>query len=415
MRSAQSLRIIVTGLVAQHPSLGGVTWDYIQYPLGLHQLGHDVYYFEDSGEWPYTLDGGPSGHDWIARDPAPTVAHLASVMDRFGLGDRWAYRFPIKPRWFGLSHQKRREVLRTADLLINVSGTLKRPSDYRSVKRLAYIDSDPVFTQIKLSLARGHLKFRKRVDAHDVYFTFGENLGAAMVPDTGHGWRPTRQPIVLDEWRPSADRRDVYTTVMSWTSYRPLLYRGQRYAQKDSEFARFVSLPDRVAPVRLEVAMSGLQHLRWQSADLSVGSGAGHGERTDFDPVQALARFGWTVVDPQKVCRGLDAYRSYVESSKGEWSVAKNGYVRGHPGWFSCRSACYLAAGRPVVVQDTGFGAAVPVGEGVLSFSSLDEAAEAVCEVDGHYGRHAKAARAIAEEYFDARKVLPRLIEAALN
>ncbi len=130
------LRIIVTGLIAQHPLLAGVTWDYLQYVLGLARLGHDVYYFEDSGQWPYTPDGGASGNEWIARDCAPNVDHLARVMARFGLADRWAYRFPTRPRWFGLSHRERRAVIESADLLINVSGTLRRPADYRRVKRL---------------------------------------------------------------------------------------------------------------------------------------------------------------------------------------------------------------------------------------------------------------------------------------
>jgi hypothetical protein len=414
--STQSLRIIVTGLIAQHPSLGGVAWDYVQYPLGLHQLGHDVYYFEDHGEWPYNLDGGPSGNDWIARDPTATVAHLARVMERFGLGDRWAYRFPIKPRWFGLPHAKRLDVLRTADLLINVSGTLKRPSDYRSVRRLAYIDSDPVFTQIKLSLPRGQLKFQRRVNAHDVYFSFGENLDAAMVPRTGHQWRPTRQPIVLSEWRRSQPRREVYTTVLSWTSYRPLRYRGQHYAQKDCEFRRFLGLPGRVAPARLEVAMSGIQHMRWQTTDLDALAEPGRvGGLGDMNPAEALTSLGWTVVDPTRVCGGLDDYRAYVESSKGEWSVAKNGYVRGQPGWFSCRSACYLAAGRPVVVQSTGFDRVLPVGEGLLAFATPEEAVSGIREVESNYDRHAQAARSIAEEYFDSKKVLTHLIETALN
>ena len=408
------LRIIVTGLIAQHPTLGGVAWDYLQYPLGLLRLGHDVYYFEDSGEWPYNLVGGPSRKDWIAWDPAPTVAHLAGVMERFGLGDRWAYRFPIKPKWFGLPHPKRREVLRTADLLINVSGTLKRPTDYRSVRRLAYIDSDPVFTQVKLSLPRGQLKFQRRVKAHDVYFSFGENLGNALVPETGHHWRPTRQPIVLSEWRPAQPHRNVYTTVMSWTSYRPLSYRGQTYGQKDYEFRRFAGLPSRFPHGRLEVAMSGLQHVRWQTPDDDPRP-AEAGASEPADPLAALTQRGWGVADPVKTCGTIDAYRSYIESSKGEWSVAKNGYVRGRSGWFSCRSACYLAAGRPVVVQDTGFDGALPAGEGILRFSTLDEAAAGLEEVEAHYDRHARAARAIAEEYFDANKVMPRLVEAALN
>src|SRR6476619_2101263 len=149
-----SLRIVVTGLIGQHPRLGGVAWDYLQYVVGLRKLGHDVHYVEDSGEWPYLAEGGDSRDDWIAHDCSPNVEHLARVMKRFGLENRWAYRFPIKPRWFGMPHRRRRDVLATADLLLNVSGTLKRPQDYRHIPRLAYIDSDPVFTQVKLSLPR---------------------------------------------------------------------------------------------------------------------------------------------------------------------------------------------------------------------------------------------------------------------
>src|SRR5438128_368163 len=128
---ASSLRIVVTGLIAQHPELGGVAWDYLQYAAGLHRLGHDVYYLEDSGQWPYTTTGGTTIESWIAWDPTPNVEHLARVMERFGLRDRWLYRFPTRPRWYGLSHRRRREVLSTADLLLNISGTLARPQDYR--------------------------------------------------------------------------------------------------------------------------------------------------------------------------------------------------------------------------------------------------------------------------------------------
>src|SRR5262245_20622355 len=175
-RTTQSLRIVVTGLIAQHPWLGGLAWHYLQYVLGLRDLGHDVYYVEDSGEWPYTLDGGASGNEWIAGDCATNVQYLKSAMERFGLGGRWSYRFPKERRWYGMPAATRREVIRSADLLINVSGTLRRPEDYREILRFVYIDSDPIFTQVKLSLRRGYLGFQKRVAAHDVYFSFGEAL-----------------------------------------------------------------------------------------------------------------------------------------------------------------------------------------------------------------------------------------------
>jgi hypothetical protein len=406
------LRIIVTGLIAQHPHLGGVTWDYLQYAIGLSRLGHDVFYFEDSGEWPYSLDGGPSGNEWVLRDPAPNLKHLSSVLARYGMGDKWAYHFPLTSRWFGMGNRQRREVIETADLLINVSGTLKRPADYRRIPRLAYIDSDPVFTQIKLELARGCLKFQKRFAAHDVFFTFGDN-----VPKTNsrRTWLTTRQPIVLSEWNPSAARRETFTTVMSWTSYKPLKFQRRSYGQKDVEFRRFLELPQKVKPAVLEVAVGGGFHMNWQTRNAELPPAIAsllHAE-PHLTPAALLDRTGWQVVDPMKACGNLDSYRSYIESSKAEWSVAKNGYVVGRSGWFSCRSACYLAAGRPVIVQDTGF--QIPVGEGILAFSSVEQAADAIREVEANYRRHSKAARALAGEYFDSDKVLSRFVRQAMT
>jgi hypothetical protein len=401
--------------MAQHPTLGGVTWDYLQYVLGLERLGHEVYYFEDSGQWPYTVDGGPNGDKWIAYDPAKNVEYLASVMGRYGMGGRWAYRFPIKPRWFGLTHKKRREVVETAELLINVSGTLKRPADYREIPKLAYIDSDPVFTQVKLNLKRGQLKFQKRVAAHDVFFSFGECLSDA-VPDTQYSWIPTRTPIVLSEWRPSKEFRNVYTTVMSWTSYSPLKYAGKKYGQKDVEFSRFIELPQRMESINFEVAVGKTQHIKWRTVGESIPGESDDVLQNEYwSPEEALIAMGWNVVDPGIYCSDLDSYRSYVESSKAEWSVAKNGYVVGQSGWFSCRSACYLAAGRPVIVQETGFSEALPCGEGIISFDTLDNAVDAIKEIESNYARHSKAARQLAEEYFDSDIVLGRLVEQAMS
>ena len=380
------LRIIVTGLIAQYP-LGGVTWDYLQYVLGLSRLGHDVYYLEDTGQWPYNpLEGG------VAKDCSYNVGYLASVMDFFGLADNWMYRFPWENQWFGISAKRRGEIFKTADLLINVSGTLDNPAEYRSVKRMAYIDSDPGFTQVKL--ARGQADFRRVVDTHDVQFSFGECL-SDKVPDTGHNWRPTRQPIVLSEWHPATPRRETYTTVMNWTSYKPVSFNGQIYGQKDIEFERFLDLPSMVPDTELEIAIN-----------------EGKTRRT---PRKRLSHKGWRVVDPDEVCPDLESYRSYIESSKAEWSTAKNGYIVGQTGWFSCRSACYLAAGRPVIVQDTGFDQVIPVGEGILAFSSMDEAIDAINKVETDYRHHALAAREIAEQYFDSERVLTRLIEEVMD
>jgi hypothetical protein len=398
--TVRPLRIIVTGLIAQHSRLGGVAWDYLQYPVGLSRLGHDVYYFEDSGEWPYNDEGGPAQEDWVAWDCSANVAHLARTLDRFGLGGKWAYRFPIQQTWFGLGNRRRREIVESADLLLNVSGTLERPDEYRATERLVYIDSDPVFTQVR-AVADDTPAFRQRLDAHDVFFSFGERLQSKR---GDRRWHPTRQPILLDEWHPDAPHRDVFTTVMSWTSYKSLALEGATYGQKDVEFTRFLDLPTAVGEVGLEVALGKTEHVDWEAA----GSGTKHPNAHDL-----LVRRGWRVVEASRVCADLDGYRLYVESSAAEWSVAKNGYVVGQPGWFSCRSACYLAAGRPVVLQETGFSDVLPIGEGVLAFRDLQEAAEAVLEVNGAYRRHARAAREIAEEYFDSARVLAGLLETA--
>ncbi len=412
---SSSLRIIVTGLIGQHPILGGMTWHYLQYVIGLARLGHDVYYFEDSGEYPYNLHGGTSGDDWEVVDPTDNLEHLASIMSRFGFADRWAYRFPLKSEWFGLSDRQRRRIVQSADLLINVSGSLEYPGKYREIPRLVYIDTDPLVSQIKIVAGGGDL--RKRVEVHDRHFSFGESL-TEVVPDTGHRWRPTRQPIVLSEWRPSTPRGESFTTVMNWSSYAPLVYSGRTYGQKDIEFKRFLELPSKVAPTELEVALSGTLYHSWQSEDVSLPVEVGEIEGAKKVNVTAhdlLNYTGWRVVDAYEACGNLDSYRNYIESSRAEWSVAKNVYVLGQPGWFSERSACYLAAGRPVVVQDTGFTGVLPVGEGILSFRSVPEAAAAIREVEANYVQHARAARDIAEVYFDSDKVLTHLIDRAMS
>jgi len=400
MRSSTSrLRLLVTGLVAQHPRLGGVAWDYLQYLLGFASLGHDVYYLEDSGQWPYRLGARSAGRSRVARDPAANVAHLAKLMERFGLAERWAYRFPVTSTWFGLSQTARREITATADLLIDVSGALERPEQHRGRGRAVYIDTDPVFTQLKL--AAGAREFAARVAAHDLHFSFGERVQGLAIP-TPYRWRPTRQPVVLSEWQPGNRARKAFTTVLSWTSYAPLRFRGESYGQKDVEFRRFLSLPARAAPISLEVAIGGTRHADWE------------GDAAAPPPPEILRGAGFKVVDAYHVCADLDRYRSYVESSRGEWSIQKNGYVRGQPGWFSGRSACYLAAARPVVVQDTGLAGVLPTGDGLLTFGSVDEAEAGLREVDAHYERHAAAARALAAAYFDAELVLPTLLEEAL-
>jgi hypothetical protein len=291
-----------------------------------------------------------------------------------------------------MSDLERAALFESADLLINVSCALQRPWRFRDSQRTAFVDTDPVFTQVKL--ARGQDDFRTAVDAHDIHFSYGECFSAAM-PETGHRWYPMRKPILMSEWNPFAPHRDVYTTVMNWTSFNDLTYNGQRYGQKDAEFVHFLDLPRKTEPAVLEMA---------------VGAG-----KTRRVPRELLIHKGWHLVDPAEVCATFDQYRHYIESSKAEWTVAKHGYVVGQSGWFSGRSACYLAAGRPTVVQDTGFQPVLPVGDGLLAFRTFDEAVDAIREVEADYPRHSAAARAIAETYFDSDKVLSRFLDVAMN
>ncbi len=400
----------MTGLIAQHYTLGGVTWDYLQYLIGLKQLGHDVYYFEDTGEWPYNIDGGVTGDDWISSDCNKNIDYLNKVLSRYELGDRWAYFFPTKSKWFGLPDSKRKSIIATADLLINVSGTLAKPAKYRSVKKLIYIDSDPGFTQVKLKLKLK--KFIKRVAAHDVHFSFGESIPNELTVDTDYFWKPTRTPIILSEWLPTFANDNVYTTIMNWTSYKARKYKGKIYGQKDIEFIKFIELKQKLKDISFEVAMTKLSHKNWESSIQHIVPESKIAISNIYDnPSDLLIHYGWKIVDAAEKCSDIDSYRNYIFHSKGEWSVAKGGYALCKPGWFSCRSACYLAAGKPVIVQDTGFNNVLPVGEGILQFNTMEEAIEGIREVETRYSFHSKRAVEIATEYFDSEKVLKNLIE----
>ncbi len=381
------LRIIVTGLIAQYP-LGGVAWDYLQYVLGLSRMGHDVYYLEDTGFWPYNPTTGGLSEDGCSYN----VAYLDTVMAQFNLQDRWMFRHDYTDQWYGLKETERREAIATADLLINVSGCLAYPERYRSIKRLAFIDSDPVFTQIKLLL--GYESFRAQIDQHDVLFSFAENP-SHNIPCSGDTWLPTRQPIVLDEWQPATSHRDCFTTVMNWTSYDSLEYNEEIYGQKDEEFKTYIDLPASLPEGTLELA---------------VNEG-----KTNRTPRERLEAAGWKLVSPAEVCADMHSYRDYIRHSRAEWSVAKQGYVKGRSGWFSCRSACYLASARPVVVQDTGFSKVIPCGDGVIAFDNPDEALAGIESVRSNPKLHSTAAREIAESYFNSTSVLTNLVERATS
>jgi len=410
---ASNLRIIVTGLIGQHYSLAGVTWDYIQYVIGLKKLGHEVYYLEDTGEWPYNLEGGRTGNDWVAPDCSRNIAHLDHVFKKFDLGVIWGYRYPVKNQWFGLPSYKRKDLMKNADLLINVSGTLEKPEKYE-IKNKLYIDSDPGFTQIKIDL--GYKEFSKRVAAHNMHFSFGEKINT-IFQNTGYNWKPTRSPIVLDLWTNFQKEGKKYTTIMNWTSYKPLHYDNSIYGQKDMEFIKFLDLPGLCPDIYFEIALSETQHKNWQSLinDSDINNTNRKNLRAFDKPKKLLHHYGWHVVSPQQRCRNIEDYRTYIQNSRAEWSVAKGGYVLSQAGWFSCRSSCYLASARPVVVQNTGLSDLFPIGEGLLSFENPSESVQAIEAIESNYGYHSQKARELADAFFCSDKILTNLIQQAFE
>ena len=380
------LRVIVLGYLVRGP-LGGLAWHHLQYVLGLARLGHDVYFAEDSDDYPSCYD---PERGVVDADPGYGLRFAAEVFGRVGLGDRWTFHDAHTARWLGPCAGRIHGVFASADLLLNLSGVNPLRPRAMEVPARALVDTDPVFTQVR------HLTdpaARTQAEAHTAFFSFGENVagGGSGIPADGFPWRPTRQPVVLDAWPvtpgPPAGK---FTTVMQWDSYPARVYQGQRYGMKGDSFGPYLDLPARAGAV----------------FELTLGSASA--------PRELLRAKGWGLRDPLAVTRDLWTYQRYLAGSKAEFSVAKHGYVASRSGWFSERSACYLASGRPVLVQDTGFTAWLPSGAGVLAFRTPEEAAAGVEEVGSRYEFHCRAARAVAEEYFDARKVLASLLERAL-
>ena len=379
------MRVIITGLVGQYP-FGGVIWDYLQYLLGFRALGHEVLYLEDSGAWPYDPEAGT-----ITDDCSFALKSLKRIFGDFDLADSWVYRNGADGKFHGAGEKVARDWLRHGDLLVNVSSAgWLRDYDLRVGHRM-FIDGDPMFCQIGLLDGSDPL-YAGRLRDHDSHFTFGLSVGQpdCPVPVDGIAWKPTVQPVVLEQWpRFPVPPGAPWTTVMNWASYKPKIWEGQPYGQKDLEFEKFSSLPGRVkTPLRI-----------------AMGLGV-DGKR----PAERLRKMGWDLVEPQEVVPDHSSYRKFLQNSAGEWSVAKHGYVAAKTGWFSCRSACYLALGRPVVVEETGWSRHLPSGTGAVPFSSLEEAAEALDRVSRDYHRHAEAARRMAEDFFESKKVCRDLL-----
>jgi hypothetical protein len=384
-RATSALRIVVLGYIVRGP-LGGLAWHHLQYVLGLHALGHDVYFVEDSDDYPSGYDPSRGSVD---ADPTYGLAFAARAFERFGLGERWCYYDAHTSRWLGPLAPGAAEVCASADLLLNLSGVNPlRPWTERTPAR-AFVDTDPAFTQIR------HLtdsSARTLAAAHNSFFTFAENITRAdcLVPADGFAWHATRQPVHLDAWPVTqGPRSGPWTTVMQWDSYAAREFEGRRYGMKSDSFGAFIDLPARAGPI----------------FELALGS--------ESAPRATLRDKGWRLLDPLAVTRDPSTYQEFIRASKGEWSVAKHGYVASRSGWFSERSAAYLASGRPVLTQQTGFSDWLETGAGLLAFETMEDVLTGLEEIGTDYERHCHAARELATEFFDARKVLTSLIERA--
>jgi hypothetical protein len=368
-----SLRIVVSGMTAGTPGQGGAAWAVLQYVLGLRRLGHDVLLAEP------------------VADPADrqVAGYFDHLVERFGLHGRAALVQAGGAATHGMERAELRRFARSADLLLNVSGMLRDPELLDGIATRAFLDLDPGFTQLWYEAEGVDMGFA----LHNRFVTIGGRIGSdgCGVPTCGLDWIPTLQPIVLDEWPAVAPpRRVAFTTVGHWRSYGSIWHGGVHYGQKAHSLRPLFALP----------AMT--------EANFSLALGIDPGEHGDLEQLNAN---GWGLVDPAAVASTPDAYASFVRSSWAELGLAKSGYVAARCGWFSDRSICYLASGRPVLAQDTGFGRDFETGAGVLAFSTLDDAAAAVEAVRSHWARHSRAARALAEDVFDSDRVLTRLVE----
>jgi hypothetical protein len=347
------------------------------YLLGLRALGHEVFYIEDTGECVYD-----PVENTRSTDPSYGTGYIHRSLEPFGFGDRWTF-VNYDGSYHGRSHDEVQRFAADADLFINLSGgSWFWRDEYARIPRRIFIDSDPAFTQ--LAIAKGEAWYVAFFKQFTHLFTFGANIGtpACPIPVGDFHWHKTWQPVTLDDWRPAGPPADRFTSVMTWQIESFTDVGGN----KDQEFVKYIDLPART-PQRFELAING--------------------------PQQLLREHGWDTVDAMTVSRTLSGYREFLHRSRAEFGVAKHTYVSSRSGWFSDRTECYLASGRPALVQDTGWSAHLPAGEGLLAFSSPDEALAGIERINGNYARHAARASEIAAEHFAAGRVLTRLLNAA--
>src|SRR6266852_6901242 len=372
--------------------IAGVIWQHVHYVVGLQRLGHDVYYIEDSARLPYNPETFEVNNEF---DYAEKV--LNRLAGEFDFKNRWAFcaRYLRKNPTAGLPFKKIRQLYRDADAILNICGTQEFNDDLLKSDRIIYVESDPGVEQIKIDQAvKSTIDYLSR---HYALFTFGENVGTKKFPVPRHGfkWHATRQPIVTALWKTNRRPKPaaVFTSIANWSTsgLKDIIWRGRKYLwSKSREFLRFAAAPKRAGET-FELA-------------------------TNIQDAKTRAKFlrnGWRFHSPLQLSVDYWLYRDYVRRSKGEFTVAKDQYVRLNTGWFSDRSACYLAASCPVIIQETGFTQNYGSDAGLLAFCSLGEIADAVKMINADYAKHSRAARKIARETFEAEKVLRLLLDRA--
>jgi hypothetical protein len=397
------LRIVVVGTLAGNP-YAGMAWMHMQIAVGLRRLGHDAYYFEVTSNWPYD-----PVRQLKVDNSEYALPYLARVAESFGFGDRWAYRRSYSDNeWFGLAQTRAEDLLSSADAVLNIAGATRLTKEQLDVSRWVYFGTDPVFHEIKF--ANKEVDICTLIEEHHDFVTYGENIGSldCSIPALPGCRTKTRQPVLLDLWKAGPPSREEFTTVTNWEQVGlDIEYQGETYYwSKHYEFLKFIDLPRRTNhPIELAMNLAERKPIRWHDNEAVPAIGLAP------DAHQLLESHGWRLADAPAFTMDPWPYRDYVLASRGEFSVARDLNVRLRSGWFSERSACYLAAGRPVVTQDTGFGSVLPTGEGLFAFNTMEEILAAFDAINSDYERHSRAARAIAEEYFRAETVLARVLD----
>ena len=381
-------KIIVFGILFWYP-LAGVTYQFLHYLIGLRKLGYDVYYVEDSGRWIYD----PRLND-LSPDVTGNLEMVVPYLKAHGLDGRWAFRgnYP-DGKCYGMTEAQILQLYKDADAFLNVTGAQEIRDEHRAIKRRIYVESDPFAAQVKV--AQGNQGMIDMLAAHDTHFSFGENLGSpdCDIPIEKFKWLPTRQPVAIELWNGGSPTGGAaYTTITTWHNKgKNLEWRGDTwYWTKDREFEKFLDLPRLRNARKFELATSVDEKIQTQLRD-----------------------HGWRQTGSVEISRNADLYRQYIQNSRGEFTVARDQYVRPNTGWFSDRTCCYLAAGRPVITQETGFSKFLPSGKGLFAFNTMDDILAAVDAIESDYAGHCRTAGEIARDCFAAEKVVGSLMQRA--